>query len=340
VNRPNIRHATAEDGVRIAYWAQGHGPALIYIGVPCCSHAQMELDLPVLMDWYAQLSSACQLIRMDLRGYGASQRDDVHIGLEEFKRDIRAVADALNLYRFSLFTQGGSAPAALSLAAESTRVEKLIICDGWADGPHLPVHNTVGAAQALADAQYETFSEFMAKVILGAPDAVAGRIAHLLRQSAGPDTWRTFSTLMRQLDVSACMPRIKCPALIIHSGPSPLVGDGQASLAIAGAIHGARLATFDSRNFPLGGTVEVGKAILGFIGRGAAPNSTPDPAVLSRRERQVLDLLARGLTNQQIADQMVITQATAATHVHHVLAKMGFSNRAEAGTWAASNRPD
>jgi pimeloyl-ACP methyl ester carboxylesterase/DNA-binding CsgD family transcriptional regulator len=340
VDRPNIRHATTEDGARVAFWTQGRGTPLIYIGVPCCSHVQLELDLPVFMDWYAQLSGDYQLVRMDLRGYGASQREDVQIGVEEFKRDIRAVADALNLYRFAIFTQGGSGPAAMSLAAESVRVEKLIICDGWADGPNLAVHQRVGAAQALADADYTMFSEVMAKVVLGAPDAVSGRIAQLLRQSAGADTWRAFSALMRQLDVSDCLRKIDCPALIIHSGPSPLVGEGEASLAIAGAIRGARLATFSSRNFPLGRTADILKAIKGFLGGGAAGRPAPDAALLSRREREVLELLARGKTNQQIADELVITLTTAARHVHNLLTKMGFSNRAEAGTWAAARRPD
>jgi DNA-binding NarL/FixJ family response regulator len=53
-------------------------------------------------------------------------------------------------------------------------------------------------------------------------------------------------------------------------------------------------------------------------------------AVLSAREREVLDLLVAGATNQQIAQRLVIVEGTAKAHVHKILRKLGASNRAEA----------
>ena len=59
-----------------------------------------------------------------------------------------------------------------------------------------------------------------------------------------------------------------------------------------------------------------------------------DPGVLgtklTRREQEVLQLLASGLTQQQIAKQLVISSSTVASHIEHVLEKLGVHSRAQA----------
>jgi len=68
--------------------------------------------------------------------------------------------------------------------------------------------------------------------------------------------------------------------------------------------------------------------------------STPDApgADLTRRERQVLALMAEGLSNVDIADRLVISRSTAKTHVSSVIAKLGASSRTEAATIAVRHR--
>jgi NarL family two-component system response regulator LiaR len=51
---------------------------------------------------------------------------------------------------------------------------------------------------------------------------------------------------------------------------------------------------------------------------------------LTPREREVLGLMVKGLTNPEIADRLVVSRATAKAHVSNVLAKLGAANRAEA----------
>ena len=65
---------------------------------------------------------------------------------------------------------------------------------------------------------------------------------------------------------------------------------------------------------------------------GARGQSSDDPrlADLTPREVDVLGALGRGLSNQGIADELVITEATAKTHVSRVLAKLGVSTRVQA----------
>ncbi len=55
---------------------------------------------------------------------------------------------------------------------------------------------------------------------------------------------------------------------------------------------------------------------------------------LTEREREVLDLIAGGLSNRQIAEKMVISEKTVKTHVSNVLNKLGLEDRTRAAIWA------
>jgi DNA-binding CsgD family transcriptional regulator len=55
--------------------------------------------------------------------------------------------------------------------------------------------------------------------------------------------------------------------------------------------------------------------------------------VLSEREHEVALLVAQGLTNRQIGEQLVITRKTVETHVGHVLGKLGLVSRVQIATW-------
>jgi two-component system NarL family response regulator len=71
------------------------------------------------------------------------------------------------------------------------------------------------------------------------------------------------------------------------------------------------------------------------------PDERPDeparPTRLTKREREVLALLAHGATNREIAAELLISVPTVKTHVRHVLDKLYLRNRAEAAAFAARN---
>ena len=58
---------------------------------------------------------------------------------------------------------------------------------------------------------------------------------------------------------------------------------------------------------------------------------------LTAREIEVLILLARGMSNKQIADRLVITPKTAGNHVEHIYAKIDASSRAAAAMFAVQH---
>jgi non-specific serine/threonine protein kinase len=57
--------------------------------------------------------------------------------------------------------------------------------------------------------------------------------------------------------------------------------------------------------------------------------------VLTRRERQIAELIREGLSNKEIADTLVISRRTAETHVENILTKLGFTSRTQVATWVA-----
>ena len=62
-----------------------------------------------------------------------------------------------------------------------------------------------------------------------------------------------------------------------------------------------------------------------------------DPTrALTKREREVADLVSRGLTNRELAERLVISERTAANHVQHILTKLRLSNRSQLAVWAAT----
>jgi HD-GYP domain-containing protein (c-di-GMP phosphodiesterase class II) len=67
------------------------------------------------------------------------------------------------------------------------------------------------------------------------------------------------------------------------------------------------------------------------------PRRRDGVAGLTAREVEVLTLLARGMSNRQIADRLVITPKTAGNHVEHIYAKIGASNRAAAALFAVQH---
>ena len=70
-------------------------------------------------------------------------------------------------------------------------------------------------------------------------------------------------------------------------------------------------------------------------GRATNPDARSGPAVLTKREHQIAELLAAGLTNEHIASKLVISRRTVDTHVEHILVKLGFTSRTQVAVWVS-----
>lgn len=82
------------------------------------------------------------------------------------------------------------------------------------------------------------------------------------------------------------------------------------------------------------GDPELGRAVRALVADGHQPQFARRARTLSPREREVLGLLARGLTGEQIADRLVLSPETVRTHIRNAREKLGASTRVEAVTMA------
>jgi DNA-binding CsgD family transcriptional regulator len=92
--------------------------------------------------------------------------------------------------------------------------------------------------------------------------------------------------------------------------------------------------------FQAGGDLDLDSAVAYALAeqRPAIVRQPIGWAPLTRREREIAEYVAQGLTNQEIATRLVISKRTADSHVHHMLTKLGFTNRAQIATWVAERR--
>ena len=93
--------------------------------------------------------------------------------------------------------------------------------------------------------------------------------------------------------------------------------------------------------FSAGAAMSTAEAVRCALGeressRGTTEQSSRTP--LTRRETEVAELVAEGLTNREIAERLVIARRTAETHVDHILTKLGFTSRAQIAAWITDNR--
>ena len=89
----------------------------------------------------------------------------------------------------------------------------------------------------------------------------------------------------------------------------------------------------------LNGSTVIGDRLNGLLARAIREEATAsqrDSATLTKREHEILDGLAHGLSNKLIARSLDITDATVKVHVKNLLKKLGFRSRLEAAVWAVS----
>jgi non-specific serine/threonine protein kinase len=98
-------------------------------------------------------------------------------------------------------------------------------------------------------------------------------------------------------------------------------------------------------SFGRGAGLDLDQAVAYALGDKPAPSApaltaTKSLTPLTRREQQVAELVAQGLSNKDIAARLVIAQRTAEGHVERILAKLGFTTRTQLATWITQDGKD
>jgi pimeloyl-ACP methyl ester carboxylesterase/DNA-binding CsgD family transcriptional regulator len=338
----------------IAYQVLGEGPIDFVLSPGWVTHLDLAWSVPPLARFLEKLASFSRLILFDKRGTGLSDRvhPDTLPKLEQRMEDVLAVMDAAASERAVLFgTLGGGAMCGLFAATHPERSVALILY-----GTFGKLEPATGLLARLADTQELALDRverewgtegvglaFWAPSLLDDEETKAAYL-RLTRSGVSPGSARSLMKLGYQLDWEAVLPRIHVPTLVLHRTGDLVVPIRQAR-ELAEGIPGARFLELPGIDHLMwaGDQDAIVDATRSFLEE-AGVGSGSEPALpglvsagelgLTRREREVLRLVARGLTNRQIAATLFISTKTAGAHVSNILAKMGVERRAEAAAVA------
>lgn len=346
-----IQFYTTADGTRIAYMVLGRGPALV--AAPAwLSHLSFTWEEPAFRTFYQALAQRFTVVLYDRHGCGLSDRDRTDYSVEQDVRVLESLVDHLKLRRFTLWGVSTAGLLAILYATRHPRrLSHLILFGAWACGSRAPV----GAAlKALLLAHWGLGSRTLADWFLpGAEPAAIEWFARLQRTAAAPEMALALMEAAAQVDVADLLPQVHVPTLVINRRDDPITPLATAR-ELAASIPRARLAPVEGNvHVPeFGDTEPVLQAINEFAGvapvltrltlvrqtAAAAEHAPERPPVtahtISGREVEVLRLVASGLSNKDIAEQLVLSIHTVERHLANIYTKIGARSRTEAATYA------
>jgi pimeloyl-ACP methyl ester carboxylesterase/DNA-binding CsgD family transcriptional regulator len=347
---PEIKFATASDGVSIAWTSIGSGPTLIHLpGVPF-SNIEGEWRVPVLRRTFLTLGEQIRFIQYDGRGTGRSQRDVSDLSLDAYLGDLDAVVAAAGVDEVALLGFYASAPHAIAWAARHPeRVRGVILFGGATSHWQTMQGPGIEALLSLIERDWNTFVESITHAWLGWPEGDEARLAaEGFRTSTTPAVARATLQAAGGIDVTADAGAVRCPMLVLHRADAQVV-PLEVSSELARALPGGRLAILPGSSAGLffEATELVIDRIVAFVRDPLAePGSVSGVARsrpmrgsggLSPRETEVLRLLAGGDTNGQIAARLGLSINTVERHVVNLYRKIDARGRAEATAWAIRN---
>ena len=335
MDAPPVQYVTTSDGYTIAYAERGSGLPFVFMPGPA-SHVQLFPSEHFIQRWLVALSARFRVIQYDGRGQGMSQRGlSADYGMDALRRDLEAVIDRLQLHRFVLFGSHASGHAAVRYAIENPRrVHALALAPCATSGRTWSVISAI----ELARSNWDFFLATWIVPFTGESSEEERAEFARLRECMTQKDWEIMATAWVASDIEDLLPALTTPTLLLH--PRDYLNiPVEESMKLASRITNSRLALISGKS-PLGDVIQGMQTIDDFIASlgdpeaGSASKVSGSVVGLTAREGEVLRLIARGLSNQQIADELVITLSTVTKHVGSILGKTGASNRTEAATYA------
>jgi pimeloyl-ACP methyl ester carboxylesterase/DNA-binding CsgD family transcriptional regulator len=338
------------DGRRIAYATVGEGP-LLAMPAWWVSH--------VIDDWHDQafrrlvetLARRYRVVRYDRLGTGLSDRirPPETLTLDYEVALLEAVIDHVSAEHVTLFGLSCGAPVSAAYASRhAARVDRVVLYGGYACGSELGPPDTRAALTELVRSAWGLGSRVLADVFgrsLAADEREA--FAAYQRASASAATAADLLELTYAYDVREALPTMAVPTLVVHRDHDRAIA-ARHGRELAGLIPGAELVTFEGdAHLPWYGDADP---VLGAVARfleipfseipplePTAPREARAGAIdqLSKREREVLRLVAEGLGDAEIAERLVLSRHTVHRHVANIRRKLGLHSRSAAAVAAS-----
>ena len=344
--RQQIRYVKASDGTQLAWAQSGQGPTLVK-AANWLTHLEYEWHSPVWKHWLEFFSTHFHFIRYDERGCGMSEWRPCELTIDQWAADLAAVIDAAqpNGPIILLGISQGAATCVTYALRHPKHVAAMILYGGYSRGPfRRNDHHAEDAFRAMADlARVEwgsdnpTFRQvFTSRFIPGGTPTATSVVERSVPED---DPWRNLRSASRGAWVRGRrgeLSSIRVPTLVLHARDDAVCPLAEGRL-LAACISGSEFVELDSRNHVLlehePAWARFKDAVLAF----ARPEHADDAAVfggLSLREREVLALIADGLSNTEIASRLDISEKTVRNHTSNLFDKLGVWSRAQAIVFA------
>jgi pimeloyl-ACP methyl ester carboxylesterase/DNA-binding CsgD family transcriptional regulator len=319
---------------------RGVGPPLV---APAwwVSHLELDWQSARFRRFWEGVADGYSLIRYDRLGAGMSDRTvrESDLTLDKDVATLLALLDALELERVSLLGgSSGSCTAVAFAAASPERVERLVLYGSYPDGAEITTPDVADAIMAAVRAHWGLGSRMLSDIFLGDADADEHeRFARLQREASTAETAAALLGLAYRLDVRAQLPIVGAPTLVVHRRDDRAVPYALGR-QVAAAIPGATFTPLQgSAHFPWHGDAD---SVVRACREALAPvqpsrSSEQEAVVLSNREREVLACIARGLSDREIAEDLVLSTHTVHRHVANIRRKLGRRSRTAAVAEAA-----
>jgi pimeloyl-ACP methyl ester carboxylesterase/DNA-binding CsgD family transcriptional regulator len=280
-------------------------------------------------------------VRYDERGCGLSDWDVPELSFEAWVRDLETVVDAVGVEHFSLLGLSQGGPIAIAYAVRHPeRVSHLIVYGAYARG--WLKRNATPQKRKEAEMMNElaelgwgkenpAFRQFFTTQFI--PDGTPEQHRwwnQLERVATSPENAARFMRVFNEIDVTALAPKVSCPTLVLHATQDARVPFDEGRL-IASLIPGSRFVPLESRNHILlehepawRHWLEEVRAFLPAGSAGAAFHG------LTHRELDLVELIAQGRDNAQIAARLALSEKTVKNHITSIFAKLEVENRSQA----------
>jgi pimeloyl-ACP methyl ester carboxylesterase/DNA-binding CsgD family transcriptional regulator len=324
-------------GARVAYATVGSGPPLLLPAL-WIGHLELEWGFDELRAFIAALARHRTVIRYDRLGTGLSDRGDFGHALETEVRTVAALVEALSLEELSLLGISFGACTAAAFAAEQPeRVRCVALVGGYVSGGQIAPAQLRDAMTAMVRAHWGAGSRLVADVWLPGADAdTRERFARLQREAATSEVAAAMLEAVYETDMRDVLPRVSVPALVVHRREDRAMPFEQGR-ELAALLPEARLVALDGdRHLPwLGDGDAVLGVLTGFLDEHHPARPPPVAGPLSDREREVLRLVADGLSDGEIARRLIVSPHTVHRHVANIRTKLDQPSRAAAAAHAA-----
>jgi DNA-binding CsgD family transcriptional regulator/pimeloyl-ACP methyl ester carboxylesterase len=329
MNPPPIQYVTTEDGYDIAFAVSGNGPPLILLP-NAWSHIRNFWQIPWRRSLFVALAERFTLIQFDARGQGLSTRGlGAGHTMDAYCLDVEAVVTSLGLRRFVLMARNLLCQVALKYAATyPNTVEALILSN--------PVRDLYEGFGELREQRWELYTETIAR--MGGLPGNASELAAQFREAVTQADHIRFVETLRWHDSPVDFRSLTAPTLVVDSSTSPLHAHDWAAQLAAAILKGQLVTTINpeggSGSFTAGSQPPPLAQIVWNFYEGLPSPSAVLADAISAREMEVLRLLAAGKSNQEIADELVISLNTVRRHVSNIFGKIDVVNRAQATAYA------